>query len=728
MRVFQLAKELKLSSKELIKILSDLGIEAKSHMNELSSDSIALLKKHLKTPSSTALKEKAKPKDKTDKTDKAAEKVKERKPVKKKEEKDKKEEKPKEIKEESKKSEPIETKSDETPPKQAEQKEPTSPVEAPKEKIVKEEIPPEKIIKLELPITAKELALKLNIRPTELIAKLISLGVFASINQNLAKDIIEILLHEYDLFLEEISIKDSILDNLDKKYKHSDLKAQLLHRAPVITFMGHVDHGKTLLLDTIRKTKVVESEFGGITQHIGAYKVSLPKGEIVFLDTPGHEAFTAMRARGANVTDIAVLIVAADDGVMPQTLEAIDHAKAANVPIVVAINKIDRIGSNPEKVKRQLVQHGVMLEGWGGDVVCCEVSALKKMGIDHFLEMLLLQAELLELTANPNRRAIGSVIESKLTKDKGPVVTVLVRNGTLRPGDPVLCGMHFGKVKALLNDHGNRIEKAGPSTPVEILGLGGTPDAGAEFFVTEDEREAKEISTKWRSKSRVRLLESKQRMTLSDLYTQMSAGLKELKIIVKADAQGSVEALSLSLEKQSTSKIGITIIHSAVGDVSETDISLAIASNAIIVGFHVKANNKVRDMCRKEGIDLRLYNIIYQAIEDIMAAMEGLLEPTIAEKIIGKATVKQIFKMSKTGIVAGCMISEGKLIRNNKARIMRNGEAIHEDLIVSLKRFKDEVKEVLKGYECGLKIGNFTDYKEEDIIEAFILESSKTKL
>lgn len=689
MRVFQLAKELNISSKELIKKLSSLGVTVKSHMNELDGDTVTIVK--------TELADKKKEKTST--------------PAEKKEQ-------PATTATATKEKE---TKESVTSPEKEQLKE-ESPLPP------QEEAPQKQKMKIEFPITAKELALRLNLRPNELITKLISLGFFASINQNLKKDIVSILLNECDLELEEVSIEDSLLETLEKKYKQPDKTTDLTPRAPVVTFMGHVDHGKTLLLDTIRKTKVVEQEFGGITQHIGAYKVNLPKGQIVFLDTPGHEAFTAMRARGANVTDIAVLIVAADDGVMPQTLEAIDHAKAAEVAIVVAINKIDIPASNPERVKRQLVQHGLKLEGWGGEIIVCEVSAKSKEGIDHFLEMLLLEAELLELKANPKRKAWGTIIESKLTKDKGPIVNVLVRNGTLRVGDPILCGMYCGKIKALLDDRGQRIEQAEPSTPVEILGFIGTPDAGSEFFVTDNEREAKEISSKWHSKSRMRLLEGQRRMTLEDLYTQITHGLKELKIIVKGDTQGSTEALSLSLEQLSTSTIKINIIHIAVGDITESDVTLAIASDAIIVGFHVKANQKIRDICRKEKVDLRLYNIIYQAIEEVKAAMEGLLEPKLKELVLGRAQIKQVFRITKAGNVAGCMVTYGKLVRNGKTRIIRDNNVIHEDQIVALKRFKDEAKEVAKGYECGLRIGNFDDYQIDDIIETYTIEKQKQKL
>lgn len=706
MRVHELAKELGITSKDLIPKLKNMGISAKSHMSQIDSAIATLVKTKF-----TVKKEITPPKKETaPSTQKQI-----KKPAPGSPEKPALQEKPA-----PKPSKPV---------IQAEEKQEEPDVsEKTKKEEEKIEIPPEKKIKIEFPITAKEFSLRLNIKPNELITKLMSLGVFASINQNLDKDIVEIILHEYDLFLEEVTVGETILEKLEKKYKQPDPPNSLLARAPVITFMGHVDHGKTSLLDIIRKTKVTEKEYGGITQHMGAYEVSLPKGKIIFLDTPGHEAFTAMRARGANVTDIAVLVVAADEGVMPQTLEAIDHARAAGVPIVIALNKIDKPTANSERVKRQLVQHGIKLEGWGGDIISCEVSATTKIGINHFLEMLLLQAELLELKANPNRSAWGTVIESTLTSHRGLVATVLVRNGTLKIGDPIICGMHFGKVKALINDSGHRINECGPSTPIEILGLSGAPDAGSEFFVVESEKEAREISTKWQSRIRDRLLTGKLRLTLEDLYKQIQEGLKELKIIVKADTQGSVEALSLALERLSTSKVAVNIILSAVGDITESDVTLAIASNAIMIGFHTRADGNIKNLCRKEKIDLRLYNIIYQAVEDIRAAMEGLLEAKIVEEITGSAKIRQVFRISKIGPIAGCIILEGKIKRNAKSRLVRNNETIYEGEITSLKRGKDDAKEVPKDVECGIRLGKFEDYNTGDIIETYILRKEEQKL
>lgn len=676
MRIYELSKELGITNKELIQKLTDMGVPVKSHMSQLEDKTVELVRERMHP-------------------------------------------KPVQTKVEEPTSPPPQEISASTP------RVPEKPTPSPSKGV---EVPPEKKLRIEFPITTKELSLRLKLKPTELISKLISLGVFASINQNLDKDVVEIVLHEYGYALEEIPAGETILEKLEKKYKQPDPPESLVPRAPIVTFMGHVDHGKTSLLDTIRKTKVTEQEYGGITQHIGAYEVHLPKGKIVFLDTPGHEAFTAMRARGANITDIAVLVVAADEGVMPQTKEAIDHARAAGVPIVVAINKIDKPTANPERVKRQLVQYGLRLEGWGGDVISCEVSALTKAGIDHFLEMLLLQAELLELRANPKRPAWGTVIESKLTSDKGPVATVLVRNGTLKVGDPVLCGMYYGKVKAIITDRGMRVNECGPSTPVEILGLSGPPDAGSEFFVVESEREAKEISAMWQSKYRDRLLKGRHRLTLQDLYKQIESGLKELKIIVKADTQGSVEALSLALEKLTTPKVSVNIIHSAVGDITESDVTLAMASDAIIVGFHVKANSNIKNLCKKEGIDLRLYNIIYQAVEEVRSAMEGLLEAKIVEEVIGRAKIKQVFHISKVGPVAGCIVTEGKILRNAKARLVRGTEIMHEDQIVSLKRVKEDVKEVPMGLECGIRLGGFEDYQVGDVIEVYTLRKEEQKL
>jgi len=659
--VHELAKELKLGSKELIQKLSGLGVSVKSHMSSLDNDTVALVKEELASKKETS----------------------------------------------TTKEKPVLI---ETPEPAAKQ-----PV-------------PEKKLRIELPITAKELALRLNIKPNQLISNLISDGIFVSINQDLKKDIIESVLYKYGFALEEIPVGESLLEQMERKYNQPDNLDMLVLRPPVVTLMGHVDHGKTLLLDTIRRTKVIDTEYGGITQHIGAYEVNLPDGKIVFLDTPGHEAFTAMRARGANITDIAVVVIAADEGVMPQTLEAIDHAKAANVPIVIAINKVDKPTANPERVKRQLNQHGIKVEGWGGDIICCEVSAMAKTGIEHFLEMVLLQAELLELKANPNKKAYGTVIESRLTSNKGPIAALLVRNGTLKLGDPVLCGMYSGKVKALINDTGKQLAEAGPSTPVEILGLSGSPDAGSQFYVTETEREAKEISAKLQARSKRRTLENRQLVTLEEIYDQMSSGLKELKLIIKGDVQGSVEALSLALEQLGTDKITVSIIHSGVGDITENDVTLAIASSAIIIGFHVRANQKIKDICRKKMVDLRLYNIIYQAAEEIRAAMEGTLEPKIEEHISGRAKIRQIFRISKVGMIAGCIVIEGKITRNAKARIIREDKTIYENQIVSLKRLKDEVKETAKGFECGLRIGGFQEYQAGDIVETYVIEKKKQTL
>jgi translation initiation factor IF-2 len=736
MRLHELAKELDIESKELIRKLADMGIVVKSHMSLLDEESVKKVKENLS-------KKEEKPGPVKTENIKPAEKHIEKQPVQEKQPHQSEEKKPAEVKHISTThtlhtEKPIEKKPTPIASPAPTVKQPEKPtlqepihikeVKTHTEQPATPEVPPEKRIKIEFPITAKELASKLKIKPTELISKLMKLGTFASINQNLEKDIVEILLHDYDLVLEEVEVSETILEKLERKYRQPDDPKNLTPRAPVVTFMGHVDHGKTSLMDTIRRTKVTEEEFGGITQHIGAYEVFIKKGKIVFLDTPGHEAFTAMRARGANITDIAVLVIAADDGVMPQTLEALDHARAAKVPIIIALNKIDKPTANPERVKRQLVQHGLKLEGWGGDIISCEVSATSKIGIDHFLEMILLQAEMLELKANPKRKAWGTVVESRLTRDKGPIATVLVQNGTLKVGDPLLCGMFDGKVKALVNDRGQRIQECGPSTPVEILGLSGAPDAGSEFFVTEDEKEAKQISSMWQSKFRDRVLAGRHRITLDDLYKQIEGGLKEIKIIVKSDTQGSAEALSLSLERLSTPKVSVNIIHSTVGDVTESDVTLAMASDAIIVGFHVKADSKIKNICKKEGIDLRLYTIIYQAVEEVRAAMEGLLEPKIVEKVTGRAKIKQVFNISKLGEIAGCSVIEGKMIRNAKARVLRGSDTIQEDQITSLKRGKDDTKEVPTGIECGIRVGKFEGYQPGDIIETYILQKEEQKL
>jgi len=499
-------------------------------------------------------------------------------------------------------------------------------------------------------------------------------------------------------------------------------------RAPVVTVMGHVDHGKTTLLDYIRKTNVAEREAGGITQHIGAYRVTLPEGEITFIDTPGHHAFTTMRARGAQVTDLVILVVAADDGVMPQTVEAINHAKAAGVPIIVAINKIDKPNANPEKVKRDLAQYGLIPEEWGGETIFVEISAKHGTNVDELLEMVLLQAELMELKANPNKPAKGTVLEAKLDPKRGPVATLLVKEGTLHQGDALVAGLHWGKVRAMLDFQGKPVKEAGPSVPVEVLGLAGVPLAGEPFMVMENERKAKALSEERQEKAR-EVQMSKPRVSLEELMRQLTEGeAKEFRIILKADVQGSLEALKDSLRKLSTDEVKVNVVHAGVGGITESDVMLASASKAVIIGFNVRPDAQAKRAAEKEGIEIRLYRVIYALLEDVEKAMAGMLEPEYREVVLGRAEVRQVFQVPKVGKVAGCYVQEGKIVRNAKARLIRDGVVVYDGSLASLKRFKEDVKEVAAGYECGIGLQDFNDIKEGDIIEAYELEEVAREL
>ncbi|MGI6113105.1 MAG: translation initiation factor IF-2 [Mahellales bacterium] len=573
-------------------------------------------------------------------------------------------------------------------------------------------------------IAVKELSEKIGIPASELIKRLISLGVMANINQELDFDTACILAEEYDIKLEKKIEKsyEDILSELDNDEKDGCK----LPRPPIVTVMGHVDHGKTSLLDAIRNTRVTQQEAGGITQHIGAYQVSINDKVITFLDTPGHEAFTTMRARGAKVTDIAVLVVAADDGVMPQTVEAINHAKAANVPIIVAINKMDKPGVSPDRVKQELTEHGLLPEDWGGDTICVPVSALKQEGIDNLLEMILLVSEMQELKANPEKRARGTIVEAKLDKGRGPVATALVQDGTLKIGDFIIAGTTYGRVRAMINDKGQRIKQAGPSMPVEILGFSDVPEAGDILFDIDDERLAKQVVEERKDKIKEAQITNAQKVSLDELFDKIKEGeLKDLNIIIKADVQGSVEAVKQALIKLSNDEVRIKAIHSGVGAITDTDIMLASASNAIIIGFNVRPEPSARAAAEKEKVDIRLYRIIYNAIEDMEAAIKGMLEPKYQETVIGHAEIRTVFKVSGVGSIAGCYVVDGKVTRNSNTRLIRNGVVVHEGKIESLKRYKDDVKDVNAGYECGISIENFNDIKEGDIIEAFIMEEVK---
>ncbi len=569
-------------------------------------------------------------------------------------------------------------------------------------------------------LTVTELGKKLGKEPSEIIKKLFLLGVMATINQELDKDAIELIAGEYGVEVEEeVIIDETEFETLDVE----DDAADLVERPAVVTIMGHVDHGKTTLLDSIRNSKVTAGEAGGITQHIGAYQIEANNKKITFLDTPGHAAFTTMRARGAQVTDITILVVAADDGVMPQTIEAINHAKAAEVPIIVAVNKMDKEAANPDRVMQELTEYGLVSEDWGGDTIFCYLSALSGDGIDNLLEMILLVSEVEEYKANPSRRALGTVIEAELDKGRGSVATLLVQNGTLRVGDPIVVGNTFGRVRAMVNDLGRRVKEALPSTPVEITGLNEVPLAGDRFMVFEDEKKARQVGEARAQKQLEAQRGEKSRVSLEDLFEQIKQGeVKDINIIVKADVQGSVEAMAASLQKIEVEGVKVKIIHTGVGAITESDIILASASNAIVIGFNVRPDVNAKRVAEAENVDVRLHRIIYKAIEEIEAAMKGMLDPEYEEKIIGQMEVRQTFKVSKVGTIAGSYVTDGKVTRDSGIRLIRDGIVIFEGEIDALKRFKDDVKEVAQGYECGVTIKNFNDVKEGDVIEAYVME------
>ncbi|MFA6078687.1 MAG: translation initiation factor IF-2 [Candidatus Omnitrophota bacterium] len=610
-----------------------------------------------------------------------------------------------------------------------------APVKAPEPVVAKEPEPkpePEvkiRVLEFETPISLKDLALRIGVKSNELIIKLMGKKMLATINQNLGEDVVKDILKDYTI---EYRKPGKVDDQIGIEHRELEDKQDIKHivsRSPVVTFMGHVDHGKTSLLDFIRKTHVADREKGGITQHIGAYEVKMKHGSVTFLDTPGHEAFTAMRARGANATDVVVLVIAADDGVMPQTKEAIDHARVAGVTIVVALNKCDLPGANIEKVKTQLAQIGLSPEDWGGKTICVPVSAKTGEGVEALLEMLLLESELLELKANPKLRGRGIVIEGKLSSGQGPVATVLVKNGTLHVGDMVVSGMHYGRVKAMIDDKGVRIESAGPSKPVSILGLSGVPMAGDEFFVVKDEKKARTLSLLKQDEDRARKLRSSKRITLEDFYRNMKeGGVKELAIVIKGDVQGSIEALQASLFELSTKDVKVNILHSDVGNINESDVMLSVVSNAVIIGFNVRIDENAETIAAKEGIEIKLYGIIYEAIEDVRAAMEGLLEPISKEIFVGRALVKQVFKVTKAGTIAGCMVVKGKIVRQGIAKLIRDKEVAYEGKIASLKRFKDDVKEAAEGFECGIGLDRHDDIKAGDIIELYQIEKVARRL
>ena len=575
------------------------------------------------------------------------------------------------------------------------------------------------------PMSVGDFAKLIRREPSEVIKKLLFLGIMATINQEIETDAMELIAGEYGVTLTVTEpVDEEAIDMLIEEEKPEQLQS----RPPVVTIMGHVDHGKTTLLDAMRESKVVASEAGGITQHIGAYQVDVGDRKITFLDTPGHEAFTTMRARGAQVTDVTILVVAADDGVMPQTVEAINHAKAANVPIIVAVNKIDKPNANPDRVKQELTGHGLVPEDWGGDTVFAHISALKREGLEELLEMVLLVADLRELKANPTGRPRGTVIEARLDKGRGPVATVLVQNGTLKVGDIVVAGTTYGRVRAMIDDLGKRVKEAGPSTPVEIQGFGDVPSAGDLFVVYDDERAARSLVQKRTNREKVEQLQVTSRVTLDDLYKQIQEGnMKELNVIVKADVQGSVEALVQSIEKIDVSGVRVKVIHRGAGAITESDVALASASNAVIIGFHVRPDVNAQRAAESEKVDIRLYRVIYNAIEELESAMKGLLDPEYKEAVLGHAEVRDVFKISRIGTVAGCYVTDGKMVRDAEARLIRDGVVVYEGALESLKRFKDDAREVQTGFECGVTLERFTDVKVGDVVEVFKMEAVKVQ-
>ncbi|MGE4344808.1 MAG: translation initiation factor IF-2 [Geoalkalibacter sp.] len=590
-----------------------------------------------------------------------------------------------------------------------------------------------RVIRITDSITVGELAKRMGIKANELIRELMKQGSMVTINHPLDFETAALLASEYNYEVENVAFDEAaILEETPASVKpgiEEDKPEELELRPPVVTVMGHVDHGKTSLLDAIRAAKVTEGEAGGITQHIGAYHVELDGRKISFLDTPGHEAFTAMRARGAKATDIVILVVAADDGVMPQTREAINHAKAAGVPIVVAINKIDKPDANPERVKQELTEFELIPEEWGGETIFAEVSAKEQLNIESLLEMVLLQAEVMELKANPNKRGRGIIVEARLDKGRGPVATVLVQEGTLHVGDPIVSGIHYGRVRSMVDDRGERVENAGPAMPVEVTGLSGVPDAGDLLYAVEDEKKAKDVALHRQQKLREAELAKTSKISLDQLYAKIQEGdVKELKVVIKADVQGSVEAVKDALVKLSTDACRLVVIHTGVGGINESDINLASASDAVVLGFNVRPEPKASQLAETEGVDIRLYNIIYDAVADVKNAMEGLLAPTLKEKELGRAEVRETFTISRIGTIAGCYVIDGKIHRNAKARLVRDSVVVWEGSLSSLKRFKDDTREVATGYECGISLENYNDIKVGDVIEAYEIVETKTLL
>ena len=683
-RVYEYAKEIGKQSKDIIKVLRESEIEVSNHMSMLTEEGLAKLDSIFKAKKEEPKAEKVASNQNQNDT--------------------KKHKKKKNKKEKNKKS----------------NKQQPAIIEAPTEETISEDT-----ILVRDGMTVGELSEVLSVNSTELIKKLfMELKIMANINQSLTLEQIELIAMDYGKEIqEEVEINK---EDLDLYFEVEDEDKDLKERAPIVTIMGHVDHGKTTLLDTIRNTRVTAGEAGGITQHIGAYQVRTKDKKITFLDTPGHAAFTTMRARGAKITDVTILVVAADDGVMPQTIEAINHAKAADVPIIVAVNKMDKPQANPDRVMNELVEYGLISEEWGGDTIFVPISALKGEGIDELLENILLVTEMQELKANPNRLALGTVIEAKLDKGRGAVATLLVQNGTLNVGDPLVVGNTYGRVRAMINDRSKNIHTAKPSTPVEITGLQDVPNAGDRFVVFGDEKTARQIGEKRQQQYIETTRQANSAVSLDTLFEQMKQGeMKDLNIIIKADVQGSVEALAMSLAKIDVEGVNVRIIHTGVGAINESDITLAVASSAVVIGFNVRPDNNAKQMAATEQVDIRLHSIIYKVIEEIEAAMTGLLDPEFVEKVIGLAEVRQVYKVSKIGTIAGAYVTEGKVSRDGKVRVIRDSVVIYEGEIDTLRRFKDDVKEVQSGYECGMTVENFNDIKEGDVFEVYIMEEVK---
>lgn len=778
MKVSDLAKNLEIPVDQILATLKSLKLKAKDKDQELSAAVVSVIKSELvKSKSSSKKSDESKPKKKTEEKKETKEAKEEKvekpkkisKPKEEKKEAPAKKEEPKpasvQVKKEApvvKAPEPPTVKKDILKPKPKISKEPVitlKPLLRKKKKSGPEQRPfmggaftreaspsastaisstpttqdaqapagPLTDIEIDVPITVKNLSVKLQQKPSVILTYLMKLGILAHINQSLDGELVTKIARDFGFNLVKTRTQE---EQLIAGHKKEDEDPKLLKpRSPVVTFMGHVDHGKTSLLDKIRKSKVADSEHGGITQHIGAYSVPTQKGRITFLDTPGHEAFTAMRARGAHITDIVVLVIAADEGIMPQTEEAIAHARAANVPIIVALNKVDKKTADIDRVKKQLMEVDLMPEDWGGKTVAVGVSAMTGQGIDTLLEMILLESELLELKANPNKRASGIIVEAHLSRGRGVVTTLIIQGGTLKENDFITVGPHYGKIKAMFDDHERSIKEAGPSMPVEILGLPEVPEAGENFYIVEDERVAREITAQRAEQLKNERLNATKKISLEDLYAQIQKGvIKELPVILKADVQGSAEAIKDSLEKIPSDKVKIKFIHIGVGDINASDVLLAVASKAIIIGFHVDIDVRARQELEKQPVDVRQYRIIYDAVNDMKNALEGLLEAKTRKKFMSRIEIREVFKLSKSGIVAGCYVQKGRVLRKAHVDVMRNSEIIHTGTISSLKRFKDDVKDVTEGMECGITVSGFDKYEPGDILEAYELESIAQKL